>query len=158
MIGLGPDHKMRELHFLLDRPLGLDALRDFALAPSALLEPLRLGGGGAGNADDAVEVFLGVGFKKQGNHHDGARNALRLPFPQLTAPNLADAWMKNLLDQFSRVGIAENPPRQFVPAQTAISRDDVRSKGGLNLGEGGFSWFNQFASDNISVKRWDAPL
>ena len=74
--------------------------------PAARLQALRLGPGGAGDADDAVKLRGGCGLVKERDDHHAAGPAHGLPGGRPGHPGRADAGMRDGL-QLAPAGLGE---------------------------------------------------
>ena len=154
----GPDDVVGEIHLLLRRPLGGEALVDLFLGPTARQQTLALAGRRAGHADDGVEMGRRSRLEEEWNHHHAQRALLGLPLFDMLQPAGADAWMENVFQLLPLGGVTEDNTRQHIPAQALVGPEHGGAKGGDDFGQSGLPRLHDFAGEIVGVHDRDEPL
>ena len=147
----GPNNVIREQHLLFNGQLRGDALVDLFIVPAALAQALALCLRGTRRADGRIALTRRIGLEEQRNQGNGGRTAFGAPGLQLAPPDGADARMKDFFQFATGAGVGENAFGQFVATQPAIVTDDFLAEQLPNFSQGGLTWLNDLAGDDIRI-------
>ena len=148
---VGPDDEVGAGDFLVNRPLGVEALLDLLRRPAPRAQPFLLCCSGTGDTNDFIETGFSLRFKKQWNNHDGERAIFPAPCFDLREPAFADARVQNGFKFFPGVGVGENDLRQLITAQPAIGRDNAFAENGLDFHQGGPAGLDELPRQFVRV-------
>jgi len=146
-----PGDKMGAGHFLIHGHLRGQALPDVVGRPGAGQQPLVLGGGRTGEAEDFVEAGFGLGLEEERNDDDADGTIFLPPDFGLGEPPGADARVEDGFQFLAGGGICENKTGQGAAIQGASGSHDFGAELGLNFGQGGLAGQDELMGDFVGI-------